>query len=236
MERKPLLITEADDPARVIDYIIESNYPYESCYSASFNPRFLARLIQAGFFIMADELPDNHIPVLEARHHLTHSVLFFDRLHETKAARRLAPRYELRFDADFNSIVDNCVQTYGDGWLKAPLIKAIKAIRQERYEGVTFTSFGLYRSGRLVAGEFGSFTGKIYSSYSGYHGENNAGTVQMILTAKYLKEAGCPFWDLGMPLPYKSFLGASELTIEEFIPLWRGAMINDERCSAAARH
>ncbi|MDR2467566.1 MAG: GNAT family N-acetyltransferase, partial [Spirochaetaceae bacterium] len=86
---------------------------------------------------------------------------------------------------------------------------------------LTFSSFGLYCNGRLVAGDFGSITGRIYTSYSGYYDENNAGTVQMIHTAHYLRDNGYAFWNLGMPLSYKSRLGAPTLSLEKFIPLWR---------------
>lgn len=220
-----IIFNETHNTKKILDYIISSNYPYESCYSTSFNPSFLARLVKEGYLIMAAEIYNFSTALyecyLEARHHLTHSALFFDHIHTTKTAKKLLPKYELRFDSDFDIIVNNCIKHHGEGWLKKPLIESIKKIRTENYLDVYFVSFGLYRDDKLVAGEFGSITGRIYTSYSGYHDENNTGTVQMLLTAQYLKNNGFAFWDLGMPLEYKTFLGAKTINLKEFILLWR---------------
>jgi Leu/Phe-tRNA-protein transferase len=65
--------------------------------------------------------------------------------------------------------------------------------------------------------------GSVYTSYSGYHDEASAGTVQMILTAEYLRDAGFAFLDLGMPLPYKYTLGAVDIGIKRFTDIFREA-------------
>jgi Leu/Phe-tRNA-protein transferase len=84
-------------------------------------------------------------------------------------------------------------------------------------------SFALYRDKKLVAGEFGIVCGKVYTSYSGFYEEANAGTVQIILTTQYLQKQGFSFFDLGMPLKYKSDLGAVDISPEEFVFLFRKA-------------
>jgi Leu/Phe-tRNA-protein transferase len=84
-------------------------------------------------------------------------------------------------------------------------------------------AFGLYREGRLVAGEFGVAAGRVYTSYSGYRDEDSAGTVQMILAGRLLQDLGFAFWDLGMLLPYKERLGAQALERRRFLELFREA-------------
>jgi Leu/Phe-tRNA-protein transferase len=84
-------------------------------------------------------------------------------------------------------------------------------------------SFGLYREGRLRAGEIGIICGKLYTSYTGYYDEDNAGTVQLVLLTRWLEENGFAFFDLGMPLPYKYDLGAIDISPEEFVELFRKA-------------
>jgi Leu/Phe-tRNA-protein transferase len=64
----------------------------------------------------------------------------------------------------------------------------------------------------------------VYTSYSGYRDEDSAGTVQMLLTGRYLRDRGFAFWDLGMPLDYKDRLGAKNLSPEEFVELFRSAV------------
>jgi len=82
-------------------------------------------------------------------------------------------------------------------------------------------SFALYRDGELAAGEFGVICGKVYTSYSGFYEEDNAGTVQIIKTTRYLQKNGFSFFDMGMPLDYKSNLGAVDISPEQFVELFR---------------
>ncbi|MDR0389278.1 MAG: leucyl-tRNA--protein transferase, partial [Spirochaetaceae bacterium] len=65
--------------------------------------------------------------------------------------------------------------------------------------------------------------GSVYTSYSGYHDESNAGKAQMVLTARWLKERGFAFWDLGMPMQYKNKLGAENIGLKRFLELFRRA-------------
>ncbi|MDR3249193.1 MAG: leucyl-tRNA--protein transferase [Treponema sp.] len=189
--------------------------------------------------------------IVEPMHHLSRSFLFFNDLHEKRSARKKLDSYELRVDGlgrdhapagiglggsltgdrdMFNTVIDKCVAIHGADWLTPPLVQAIKALRPSGLSGtsgagqqVQPVSFGLYRDGALKAGEFGTVIGGIYTSYSGYHEEDDAGNAQLILTARYLRDAGFVFWDLGMPLPYKERLGARTLSITQFLPLWRSA-------------
>jgi Leu/Phe-tRNA-protein transferase len=64
--------------------------------------------------------------------------------------------------------------------------------------------------------------GKVYTSYSGFYEEYNAGTVQLVKTTKYLQENGFSFFDMGMPLDYKTALGATDISQDEFVKLFRG--------------
>jgi Leu/Phe-tRNA-protein transferase len=216
-----LIIKESDNPEDVMDAIINTNYPYESCIGENFKPEYLMSLVKSGFYIMSRYDGYLHTYNLEAMHHLSRSVLFFDRLHIKKSIKKYFSKYELRFNTDFDTIVDKCVKNHNDAWLTKPLVDSIKKIHELNKEEVNFVSFGLYRDNKLVAGDFGSKVGRIYSSYSGYYEESNAGTVQMILTAQYLEKEGFAFWDLGMPVDYKKTIGGRILNLEDFISLWR---------------
>ena len=82
-------------------------------------------------------------------------------------------------------------------------------------------SFALYRGEKLAAAEFGVVCGRVHTSYSGFYEEDNAGTVQLILTARYLQEHGFLFFDLGMPMEYKTALGAKDISPKGFVSLFR---------------
>jgi Leu/Phe-tRNA-protein transferase len=231
-----VFIAPGDDPDAVTDALFQSDYDEDFCIASVFEEEFVAGLMAAGFLVMSTELeqkkplkneryyqkkPPEYI--LLPKHHLERSVIFFDELHEPKSARRLIPRYELRKDEDFDCIVDNCVKTHGDDWLTPPLVRLLKALRPGTLPQAALSCFGLYRDGKLTAGEFGISAGKVYTSYSGFHTENSDGTVQMILTGRWLRDRGFAFWDLGMPLDYKLKLGARNISRERFLELFREA-------------
>jgi len=216
-----IVISEGDNPNEVIDVIINTNYSYELCVGVNFNIQYLYKLIKSGFYLMSSYYIHKNLYLMEAWHHLSRSVLYFDHLHIKKSIKNSLQEYELKENTDFNKIVNKCIENHNDKWLTKPLVSAIKKIHRINKHDVSFISFGLYRDGKLVAGEFGTKVGRIYSSYSGFYEEDNSGNVQMILTAQYLKKNGYAFWDLGMPIEYKKNIGAKIINLEDFIIMWR---------------
>jgi Leu/Phe-tRNA-protein transferase len=230
-----IFITPSDDCHKIVEHMLETNYSEEYCLAEVFEPDFIARLMEAGFLVMSMNLSkDDPFYILLPKLHLVRSALFYENLHIKKSIRKLLNRYELRADADFDYIIDRCVEKHGCDWLTPPLVDCIKKIRQnagdvfpvqDNLSPVPYVypaSFALYRGGKCVAGEFGVVCGKVYTSYSGFYDEDNAGTVQMIKTTLYLQEHGFSFLDFGMPLDYKTDLGAVDISPEEFVKLFRG--------------
>jgi Leu/Phe-tRNA-protein transferase len=229
-----LFISPQDDIHETVDAMLAIEYSEEFCVALDFSPAFAARLMEAGFLIMSadvstDDPESDPAWILLPKLHLVRSALFFENLRIKKSIRRFLPRYELRFDTDFTFILDRCVDVHGAEWLTPPLVETIKKIREMQTEDPSLfpkvhpASFALYRKGKLVAGEFGIIAGKVYTSYSGYYDESNAGTVQLIHTTRWLQDHGFAFFDLGMPLDYKSDLGAVNISPETFVHLFRKA-------------
>ncbi|MDR1030629.1 MAG: GNAT family N-acetyltransferase [Treponema sp.] len=224
-----VFITPWDDLDMVVDALLETDYAEEFCVALDFDPCFIAQLMAAGFLVMSMKIQGEGHPgpesyfLLLPKLHLIRSVLFFSDLHIKKSIKPLLPRYELKVDTDFQDIMEKCVHIHGDDWLTPPLQESLIQIRTYKDLNVRPISFGVYRNGELKAGEFGVVTGRVYTSYSGYYEENSAGTVQMVLTAQYLKEQGFAFLDLGMPLAYKDTLGACTLVPSYFVRLFRSA-------------
>jgi Leu/Phe-tRNA-protein transferase len=230
-----LFISPEDDCRAIVDAMLMTGYNEEFCIAVDFSSEFIAGLMEAGFLVMSakftseDETEESYI--LLPKLHLERSALFFEDLHIKKSIRRLLNSYELRPDYDFDRIVDICVEKHGSDWLTPPLVESIKKIRKCSRESAHGqlsptdaaypASFALYRNGKLAAGEFGVVCGKVYTSYSGFYEEDNAGTVQLVLTTRYLHERGFLFFDLGMPTDYKTGLGAVNLSPEEFVSLFR---------------
>jgi len=228
-----LFISPEDDCQFIVDVMLVTGYNEEFCVAVDFDSGFIARLMEAGFLVMSaniagrnEQKPDY---ILLPKLHLERSALFFENLHIKRTIRRFLNRYELRPDVEFDYIIDHCIEKHGADWLTPPLVEAIKKIRDSAPKpdelfpsaGAYPASFALYRNGKLAAGEFGVVCGRVYTSYSGFYDEDNAGTVQLILTTRYLQEHGFSFFDMGMPLDYKTALGAVDISPEEFVRLFR---------------
>jgi Leu/Phe-tRNA-protein transferase len=228
-----LFISPEDDCRSVADAMIITNYSEEFCVAVDFDPVFIAKLMEAGFLVMSAEIPmldkEESDYILLPKLHLERSALFFNDLHIKRTIRRFLNRYELRPDVDFDYIIERCIEKHGADWLTPPLVEAIKKIRCSASKPPALSpsaeaypaSFALYRDGKLAAGEFGVVCGRVYTSYSGFYDEDNAGTVQLILTAQYLQGQGFSFLDFGMPLDYKTALGAVNISPLEFVSLFR---------------
>jgi len=223
-----IYITSEDDCHGVVDAMLATGYNEEFCIAENFNPEFIAKLMEAGFLVMSANISHKEnepFYLVLPKLHLVRSALFFDKLHIKKSIRKLLKQeafsYELTADTGFEQIIDRCVEKHGSDWLTPPLVDCIKKIRESSNVNVRPTCFSLYRSGKLIAGEFGVICGKVYTSYSGFYEEDNAGTVQIVLTTQYLQENGFSFFDMGMPLDYKTDLGAVDITPEEFVKLFR---------------
>jgi Leu/Phe-tRNA-protein transferase len=231
-----------DDCDAVVDAMLAIDYSQEFCIGLDWDPAFIARLMQAGFLVMSETLTSEDKEgkpfswdIVLPKLHLVRSALFFPNLHVKRSIRPHLSRYELRFDTDFETILYKCIETHGSGWLTPSLVETLFILREQTgtggkdlpalvpQESPRPVSFGLYRNGTLTAGEFGVICGRVYTSYSGYREENNAGTVQMILMIRALENAGFAFFDFGMPLNYKTDLGARDISPEDFVRFFRAA-------------
>jgi Leu/Phe-tRNA-protein transferase len=219
-----------DDCDRVVDALLEINYSEEFCFAWDFSEDFIGRLMESGFLVMSAKIkgaedetgfPLEPFYIILPKLHLVRSVLFFPELHIKRSIRPFLPLYELRVDTDFDLIVDKCLQTHGEDWLTPPLVEILRNLRHRNDKRVKPISFSVYREGELKAGEFGVVIGRVYTSYSGFYSEDNAGTVQMILMARWLEKTGFDFLDLGMPLDYKTTLGAQDIEPGRFVELFR---------------
>ena len=226
-----IFIDPKDDLDRVVDTMLTVNYNEEFCLAKDFDEDFIRRLMEAGFLVMSTALKDEvdteesqePFYILLPKLHLARSALFFPELHIKKSIRSFLSRYELRVDTDFEFILDKCVETHGADWLTPPLVAVLKSLKKKKESGAQPFSFAVYRDGELKAGEVGVRMGRVYTSYSGYYEEANAGTVQMILMVRWLENMGFDFLDLGMPLDYKSGLGARDISPRHFVALFRSA-------------
>ncbi|MFZ4617121.1 MAG: leucyl-tRNA--protein transferase [Rectinemataceae bacterium] len=215
------LVPDSVDPLALVR-AFERGYPHEFCACASFEPGLIAGLVREGFIPMAVDYEG--IELLTPKLHTERSILDPAAVRITKSARRAASAYTLHFNSAFDEVLDRCLAAHGDGWLRPPLVAALRELaRRGQGAGVRLASFELLRGGTLVAGELGALIGASWTSYSGFRSEGGSGTVQLVALASALAGAGVRLWDLGMPLGYKAALGALAVDRATFLAAFRAA-------------
>jgi Leu/Phe-tRNA-protein transferase len=217
------LVLPPEDTDALADWL-EAEYPDEFCASTSFAPEFVDSLCASGFIPMATG-DGNGGEFLIPKLHMLRSVADPQKVAVTRTARKASSRYRLSVDERFGEVLDACVATHGDDWLRPPLRECWLRL----HDGAgpwrsRFASMELYaEDGSLAAGEIGVFAGSCYTSLTGFRRLSGSGTVQLAATARYLEASGVTLWDLGMPLDYKETLGAHNVSRGEFLALFRAA-------------
>lgn len=115
----------------------------------------------------------------------------------------------IAFNRNFDLCLNELIKAYPDTWLFPPLAGILKNIH-ENPDTVSVDSVELWRGNELIAGEIGFVTKNAYASLSGFHKEDDSGTVQMLALGKYLFNNGFAYWDLGMEIDYKYRFGAKD--------------------------
>jgi Leu/Phe-tRNA-protein transferase len=202
---------------------LEAYYPDEYCASLSFDPEFVDGLCASGFIPMAVRDPEAG-EVLIPKMHTLRSVLAPPDIRVTRTTRRESSRYRFGLDRGFEEVLEACVETHGDDWLRPPLLECwLELFRTRSRRRSRFSSMELYTGDRLVAGEIGVFAGGCYTSLTGFRRVSGSGSVQLAAAARCLEATGVQLWDLGMPLDYKATLGAHNVSRAEFLALFRAA-------------
>ena len=198
---------------------IAKHWPSDFCWSACFEPNFLAALMYEGY------LPTAHGPVegpteyiLLPKLHQERCIVHFEDLRVSKSARADSRGYQVAVDTAFDDVVDKCLMQHGESWLHPPIVDSFKRLFRSGGTGrVKMHSIEVKREGQLVAGELGYSVGRTYCSLSGFTAISGSGSVQCLGLALLLHERGFDFWDLGMGMEYKAQMGAREISREDFL-------------------
>jgi len=199
-------LSSTTDLKRSIE-ILAPTYEKEFCWSACFDPEFLASLMYRGYLTMA--MKDNGVEILTPKLHLERSIVPFKQVHKPhKSTIKKSKKFEFSADSHCADVIAGIVKHHGENWFYPRLRKTFIAMNAAAEKGwyggrVRLHSFELWLDGELVAGECGYSCGKVYTSLSGYTNVDGAGTIQMFAMVSHLKAMGFELWDLGMQLAYK---------------------------------
>lgn len=201
--------------------------------SEDLSPAMVAGACRRGFLPMALTLP--FLPVLLIKSHLHRFVLTLSRVHVPRNARRYARGLRVYVDRHFEKTLAVTIDAHPDSWIIPDLYNAFAVLHTSPIDGMQTHSVEVYHGDELVAGEVGYQCGPVYTSLSGFHYRNGAGTVQLLSLAWILANGGAQFWDLGMEGEYKTRLGARPVERDAFLRMYLDATRLNTTGNDAAR-
>lgn len=160
-----------------------------------------------------------------------YAVLNFEDIKISKKVKKLMleDRFELTINNRFDEVLERIKNYHKDSWLNDEYIKIVKKIKNNNNPNDDFKFYSVELvekvTKKLISGEFGYKTGKIYTSLTGFTSRekkyNNCGKLQLVLLNKYLQDNSFKLWNLGHPqLQYKIDLGAKVYKRSDFLKLW----------------
>ena len=160
-----------------------------------------------------------------------------NKLHISRSIRKKARPYVITVNACYKKCVEGISKYHKNSWLYPQLRECFETLNKSDNYKVKVFSFELWNishldsvpktieelvnSCKLVAGEIGYTCGKSYTSLTGFHGENNSGTVQLVGTGVLLQLNGYKIWDFGMTMKYKTDLGAESVPRSNFLSMFK---------------
>ena len=232
------LLNESDP----LEYAVKDTL-YDEAVNEDFDEKIIRRALELGYYPMSMKKRVTRIAELKEKdfehlrdkgknkqqeffrnfmtikYHSKKLLVTFDRLHTSKKIKSWINGKFADYSITFNKAYDQCIEellkAYPETWLTEDLLEKYKVIHENPDDKVSIDSVEIWHNGKLVAGEIGFTTHNAYASLSGFHNEDDAGTVQMCILGLFLKNNGYAYWDLGMELEYKYRYGAVSCTRDE---------------------
>ncbi len=141
-----------------------------------------------GLLLSGRAAGDGEANGFEWLYHPLRTVITRDTAHVPKRLRPILRRgdLEVRFNQDFDAIIEQCQAQHGAGWLTAELIDVYRDVHRHGFAGAV----GTYRAGQLVGGFWGVQLGRVFSIGSMFHTEDHAGAVALATVAESLSGDG----------------------------------------------
>lgn len=146
-------------------------------------------------------------------------VLPLDGLRVTRSLRKMIKRYEIRFDSDFQAVLQGCADPRRPGgWIDAD----VRAVYQKLYErGQVHTVEAWTEDGQLAGGLYGVSLGGLFAGESMFHRPDigrDASKVALVALVEHLLAAGGHrLLDVQWRTEHLASLGAIEIEREEYL-------------------
>jgi leucyl/phenylalanyl-tRNA--protein transferase len=141
------------------------------------------------------------------------AVLYPDRMHVSRSLRRSIKRYEIRFDSDFEGVINGCAARPAT-WLRRDMIDAYIGL----HEMGRAHSVEAYCEGKLAGGLYGVEVGNIFCGESMYSARPDASKAALYALCERLAPIG-GLVDCQVMNPHLASLGAREIPRRTFLKI-----------------
>lgn len=221
-------------PARLDQIYADERELY---WTLDWSPEFYIAQAKAGFIATSIELefePPVRILLPEIQH--AYAILDWENLHVSRSMRRwmgdercLRHDFQLRVGIDYRDVLGGIARSHPQNWMEGRYHELLAELAGGGWDGFELLPVGLFDGGgRLVAGEMGLRTGRVYTSLTGFMNRDdpelsNVGKLQLFRLGEWLREDGFAFWNLGHPyMQYKIDLGGAIVQRPDFLRRLRG--------------
>lgn len=149
-------------------------------------------------------------------------------LHVSRSLRRTLRHGGLRCTSDvaFAAVVDGCADRPGEGtWITPRMRRAYVALHRA---GCAHSVEVWDTGGGLVGGLYGVAVGQVFCGESMFHRVDDASKVAMVATMRILEAGGFVLFDVQLPTPHLTSMGAVEMPRGAFLDVL--AAVRDTPC------
>ncbi|MCD4684033.1 MAG: leucyl/phenylalanyl-tRNA--protein transferase [Bacteroidales bacterium] len=148
-------------------------------------------------------------------------VLFPEKLKISKSLRQTLKNknYEVRFDSNFEEVIENCSKTMRKGQDGTWITEEMKNAYIQLHESGYAHSVETYINGKLAGGLYGISLGRAFFGESMFYKESGASKIAFCFLVERAKEWDFHFIDTQVETQHLKSLGAINISRKEFLPL-----------------
>ena len=146
-------------------------------------------------------------------------VLFTKDLKISKSLKKSMKKYEVRYDTDFNQVINLCqkvrLETGEGSWISDDIIKLFNTLHDEGFAHSVETYF----EDELVGGLYGLSLGGMFCGESMFSTKSDASKTALVALCSKIDEIGGDFIDCQIPTNHLKSMGAKEMKRDQFLDL-----------------
>ena len=148
-------------------------------------------------------------------------VLFPEKLKISKSLSQTLKNknYEVRFDSNFEEVIENCSKTMRKGQDGTWITEEMKNAYIQLHESGYAHSVETYINGKLAGGLYGISLGRAFFGESMFYKESGASKIAFCFLVERVKEWDFYFIDTQVETQHLKSLGAINISRKEFLPL-----------------